>query len=142
MKRLAFAAVIVATIMLPTIAFASTIEEPTPVGPDAVQADSLFNIPPYLVATFLGSIVPLIVGFLTKPSTLTWVKVWGSNALALLVGIITVATTDGGGAVISWSTLAAGVVAWLSKQAAYSGIYKPQSITSNEGGKLATVGVK
>lgn len=133
---------VAAAFLAPGVAGASTLEEPTPVGPDSLQADSLLNLPPYLVAAFLGSIVPLVTGFLTKPSTPTWVKVWGSNALALLVGVITVATTEDGGAVISWSTVAAGVVAWLSKQAAYSGVYKPQGVTSNDGGKLATVGVK
>lgn len=122
---------------------AATVDEVTPVGPDTVNVDTdLFNLPPYVVATFLGAIVPLIVGFLTKPSTLTWLKVAGNSVLSLLVGILTVSITDGGGAVVSWSTVAAAVVAWLSSGVSYGGAWKPLNITSNTGGALATVGVK
>jgi hypothetical protein len=123
-------------------AAASTVDEVTPVGPDAAAVDAILNIPPYIVATFMGAIVPLIIGYLTKPTHPAWVKIGGNAVLTLLVGIITVATVDGGGAIISWSTLSAAVIAWVSSGVTFGRVWVPFHLTSRPGDKLATVGVK
>jgi hypothetical protein len=125
----------------------------TPVGPDATT-DSAFNLDPFTVTLILGSLIPLVNGLVTKLSTSSAVKAIITLVLSAVVGIITVSTTDGGGAIISQSTLKSAGLALLVAIATYAGVYKPLALTSSpvtrvedgvlvtEPGKLATVGVK
>lgn len=141
--------------LAPTVVFASTLEEPTPVGPDAVQADSVLNLPPYVVAAILGVAIPVITGYFTKLTWPSWVKYGLTTLLSAIAGLINVSLVDGGGAVISWSAASSAIITWLVAMGAYQG-WTTVGVTSSmvtrvpadggepvrEPGKLATVGVK
>jgi len=126
----------------------------TPIGPDAVNVDSAFNLPPYAVSFILGGLIPLVTGLLTKVTTPSWVKFLITSFLAAVAGLVNVSLVDGGGAVISWSSAAAAGITWLVAMAGYQG-WSSFGVTSSmvtrvdgdhnlvtEPGKLATVGVK
>jgi hypothetical protein len=153
-KLLLALGVIIAAVLLPTVALASGLDEPTPVGPDAVTADSALNIPPFIVSVILGIAIPLVTGFFTKLTTPSWVKYGLTTLLAAVAGLVNVSLVDGGGAVISWSAASAAALTWLAAMAAYAG-WTTVGVTSSvvtrvdengvlvtEPGKLATVGVK
>jgi hypothetical protein len=140
---------------LPTIAMASGLEEPTPVGPDAISTDSALNLPPYVVALLLGTLIPLVNGVVTKLTTSSTVKAIITLVLSAIAGAVNVSLVDGGGAVISWSTLNAAAITFIVAVATYVGVWKPMGVTSSpvtrvdesgalvtEPGKLASVGVK
>lgn len=148
-------------VMLPIVAFATATDtEPdgdlTPVGPDAQQADSAFlNLSPFVVSTILGTVIPLITGFVTKLTTPAWVKAVITAVLSGVAGLINVSLVDGGGAVISQSAFVSAVLTFIVAVATYAGIWRPMAVTSSpvthtdengvlvtEPGKLATVGIK
>lgn len=145
---------VAAAFLAPGVAGASSLEEPTPVGPDAVQADSVLNLPPYVVSLLLGALIPLLTGLLTKVSTPSWVKYGVTSLLSAVAGLVNVSLTDGGGAVISWSSVSSAAVTWIIANVAYQG-WRTVGATSSmvtrvdssgtevrEPGSLATVGVK
>ena len=126
----------------------------TPVGPDAT-VDSAFDLTPYTVTLILGFVIPLVNGLVTKYTTPAWVKAVVGLVLAAVAGVINVSLTEGGGAVISQSTLKSAGLTFIVAVAAYAGVWKPFSLTSSpvthvdetgvlvtEPGKLSTVGVK
>jgi hypothetical protein len=154
MKRLMLAvATMFAFLMVPVSASASDL---TPIGPDAQQADSAFlDLSPFLVTTILGTIIPLITGLLTKLSTPAWVKAVLTAALSTVAGALNVSLVDGGGAVVSQSTVISAVLTFIVAVATYAGFWRPLAVSSSpvthvdesgnlvtEPGKLATVGVK
>lgn len=141
-------------ILIPSMALASSLDEPTPVGPDAVTADSVLNLPPYVVSLILGALIPLVTGLLTKVTTPSWVKYAVTSLLAAVAGLVNVSLTDGGGAVISWSAVASAAVTWIIANVAYQGWatlgatssmvsrVNTEGVEVHEPGKLASVGVK
>lgn len=154
-KLLLALGVITVFVGLPTIAMASGLDEPTPVGPDAVTTDSALSLPPYVVALILGTLIPLVNGVVTKLTTSSTVKAIVTLVLSAIAGIVNVSLVDGGGAVVSWSTLNAAAITFIVAIATYTGVWKPMGVTSSpvtrvdetgvqvtEPGKLATVGVK
>lgn len=125
----------------------------TPVGPDT-QADSAFGLDAYTVTILLGLVIPLINGFVTKCSTSTTVKALITLLLSAVAGIVNVSITEGGGAIISQSTIKSTALTFLIAVTTYVGLFKPLELTSSlivkpdengtvvtKPGKLASVGV-
>lgn len=127
----------------PAVAFASADSDVTPVGPDAQQADSaVLNLSPFIVSSIIGFLIPVVTALLTKATTPAWVKALSTAALSAIAGAINVSLVDGGGAVISQSTVVSAMLTFGAAIVSYVGWWKPTNTTSNPGGKLATVGVK
>jgi len=153
-RILTAALVFVGAVMLPAAVLASGLEEPTPVGPDAVQVDGAFALPPYVVSVILGVVIPLVTGLLTKLLWASWVKQLVTIVLSGVAGLVNVHLVDGGGAVISWSAFISAAITWAFAMVAYLG-WSTVGLTSSfvtrtdstgtlvtEPGKLANVGIK
>ncbi len=100
----------------------------TPVGPDA-KANSLFELDPFTVTIISAVLIPLIVGFLTRPSTNPKIKAAGLAVLSIVAGTINVAMTDGGGALLSQSLIKSTALTALVAIATHFGLYKPLGVT-------------
>lgn len=126
----------------------------TPVGPDTT-ADSAFALDAYTVTLLFGLIIPLVNGLVTKISTSSAVKAVLTLFLSAVAGVVNVSLTEGGGAIVSQSTLKSTGLTFIVAVVTYFGLFKPVGLTSSpvthvdengvlvtEPGKLATVGVK
>lgn len=101
----------------------------TPVGPDA-QANSLFELDPFTVSALLGTIIPILVGLVTKVSTSSAMKAILNALFSGVAAIINVSVIDGGGAIISQSTVKSAALTFLVSIATYYGIWKPTGVAA------------
>lgn len=90
----------------------------TPVGPDA-QTDSLFGLDPFIVSSLIGVLIPFLVAFVTDATISAGFKKLLTAILAAISGVITVGATDGGGAIISVSSLKAAALTIFAAASTY-----------------------
>lgn len=127
-----------AALAVPSLAFAA----PPPPGNVDTTDVSTFVIAAPLVTVVTALLIPLINGFLTKPTTPTGVKVIGTIILNTAAALITTGMLADGTSAFSDTTLYTALLGCIISIVSYLGVYKPLNVTSNDGGKLATVGVK
>lgn len=101
----------------------------TPVGPDA-QVDSLLTLDPFLVTAMMGTLIPILVGFFTKASTSPAVKAVALAVLSTVGGMVNVAATDGGGAVISEDMVKSAFLTFIAAVAIHFGVLRPTGVTA------------
>lgn len=96
------------------------------------------------INVLVSSIIPLLVGFLTRSTTSGAVKGVLLLFLSAVSGVLTQYLSAGSNSVnVTWYTLVISVlVSFGTAVATYFGIYKPAAVHSNLGGRLAGVGVK
>lgn len=106
-------------ILFPAAVFASApADDVTPVGPD-VTTDSLLDLDPFIVTSIIGTIIPFLVALVTDATVSAAFKKFITAVLAAVGGIITVGATDGGGAVVSWSSVKAALLTIGAAAASY-----------------------
>lgn len=107
----------------------------TPVGPDATS-DSLFSLDPFVVTMLLGTLIPAAIALATKASTDAWVKKLLTLILSGVAGVLTVGLQDGGGSLVSVSSLKSAGLAFISAVAAYFGLLRNSEVET----KLQEIG--
>lgn len=112
---------------------------PPPVELDADAVSTVVIAAP-IVTIIVSLIIPLINGFLTKPSTPSGVKAIGTILLNAAAALITNGVVADGSSVFSTATLYTAILGAVISIVTYAGVYKPLNVTSNAGGKLADVG--
>lgn len=115
---------------------------PPPPGNVDTTDVSTFVIAAPLVTIITALVIPLVNGFLTKATTHTGVKIIGTIVLNTVAALITTGLMADGTSAFSDTTLYTALLGCIISIASYVGVYKPLNYTSNEGGKLATVGVR
>jgi len=148
-----------AAVYIATVADEADPEPPAadtpPVALNSETDTDAFNLSPILVTLILGTLIPLVNGIVTKATTSTSVKTVLSLFLSAVAGLVTVAITPGGGAVIGEQALVAAALTFITQAAMYLSLWKPLEVTSSPvtkvdengvlvtvPGKLSTVGVK
>lgn len=112
---------------------------PPPVELDADAVSTVVIAAP-IVTIIVSLLIPLINGFLTKPSTPTAVKAIGTIVLNAGWALIANGVLADGSSAFSTSTLYTAILGAIISITTYAGVYKPINVTSNAGGKLAAVG--
>lgn len=119
-----------------------------PITPDDTLAS--LRLSASLVAALVGTVLPLINGFLTKLSTHPAVKGVLAIVLSAVNALVTTAVLADGTAVISQQTAIAALLSLVVSVAMYLNLWKPLHLTSSPvavpggpvvAGKLAGVGV-
>lgn len=112
---------------------------PPPVDLDADAVSTVVIAAP-IVTVIVSLLIPLINGFLTKPSTPTAVKAIGTIVLNTAWALIANGALADGSSAFSTATLYTAILGVIISITTYVGVYKPINVTSNTGGKLAAVG--
>jgi hypothetical protein len=112
---------------------------PPPVDLDADAVSTVVIAAP-IVTVIVSLLIPLINGFLTKPSTPTAVKAIGTIVLNAAWALIANGVLADGSSAFSTSTLYTAILGVIISITTYVGVYKPINVTSNANGKLASVG--
>lgn len=137
-RGVAICAVAVGAIVIgaPSIAAASA---PPPVEVTTTDTSTITIAAP-LVTVIVSLLIPLINGFLTKPTTPSGVKAIGTIVLNAAWALFANGVLADGSAVFSSATLYTALLGCVISIVTYAGVYKPMNVTSNSGGSLATVG--
>lgn len=99
----------------------------TPVGPDST-ADSAFSLDPFTVSLLFGTLIPIVGGVLLKNSLSGTFKAIVNLVLSALAAVINVSLTEGGGAIVSESTLKSTGLTFLVSIATLYGVWKPTGV--------------
>lgn len=130
-------AVGVAVMAAPAAAMAAAPAPPV----DAVTTDtSTVVIAAPVVTIIISLLIPVINGFLTKAGTPAGVKAIGTIILNAVWALFASGVLADGTAVFSSTTLYTALLGCVISIVSYAGVYKPMNVTSNSGGKLASVG--
>lgn len=78
-----------------------------------------------LVTLLVSYLIPAAVALLTKSSATTLIKQVLGGLLSAITGLLVTATQLDGTALLSTSAVVLALGAFLSTQAAYTGLYKP-----------------
>lgn len=136
-RSLAVVAVAVGVVVCaPSIASASA---PPPVEVDTTNTSTVAIAAP-LVTVIVSLLIPLVNGFLTKPTTPSGVKAIGTIVLNAVWALFANGVLADGSALFSSATLYTALLGCVISIASYAGVYKPMNVTSNPGGSLASVG--
>lgn len=112
---------------------------PPPVEVDTTDVSTIAIAAP-LVTIIVSLLIPVINGVLTKPSTPAGVKAVGTIILNAAAALFTTGVLADGTAVFSSTTLYTALLGTIISIVTYAGVYRPIGVTSNVGGKLASVG--
>lgn len=99
----------------------------------------MLEIDPAVLSIALGTVLPILVGIITKQFRSGAVK---SSLLALLSavsGAATVAINDGG--VLTKETIIAAAITWVTAVATYVGFLKPSGVSPKVNEKTSNFGV-
>jgi len=138
--RLIWAALVAVFLMLVLAPAHVMASAPPPVTVDAGDVSTVVIAAP-IITIIVSLLIPLINGFLTKASTPGGVKALGTIILNAISALITTGLVVDGGTAWSTTTLYTALLGCVISIATYAGVYKPMGVTSNPGGKLASVGV-
>lgn len=75
------------------------------------------------VSIIVGTLLPIVVGLVTKSTARTEVKVAVQTLAATVAGVIVSATMADGTAIVSWETLFLAWLGWVNSMASYLGVY-------------------
>ena len=99
----------------------------------------MFELDPAVLGILVGTVLPIVVGVVTKQVRSGAVK---SSLLALLSGLtgaLNVAINEGG--VFTKETIVAAAITWVTAVATYYGFLKPSGVSPKVNEKTADFGV-
>lgn len=137
----ALVAITVIVFIVGASAAAALASPPPPVTTSTDSASTVVIAAP-IVTLLVSLVIPLINGLITKPSTPAVVKGIITIILNTASALLTTGLLVDGTAAWSTTALYTAVLGTIISVVMYFNIYKPMNATSNEGGKLANVGVK
>ena len=138
-KTVAVASVALATFFVvgsPALAAA-----PPPVDVDTTNVSTVVVAAP-IVTLIVSALIPLLVGLLTRATTAPWFKALMMIVLNAVSAFVTASMLSDGTAAFSAEAFWTWLVGVIVSAVSYVVAYKPNGVTSNQNGKLATVGVK
>jgi len=94
----------------------------------AIQ-EPLFELDATICMFIGGTLIPILVGLITKVTAPSWLKAIIHALLAAIAGMIITATTLDGVAVFSRESLVTAFITWITGVAAYLGFLKPTEIS-------------
>jgi hypothetical protein len=100
------------------------------VTPDAPLG---LNVSEVGVSLILGLFLPLVLGFILRPTAPEPVKVVGGIVIAGVAALIKEAVQADGSAVLSWEMLVQFALIYGPQIAAYAGVWKPLDINTRTG---------
>jgi uncharacterized membrane protein YeaQ/YmgE (transglycosylase-associated protein family) len=112
---------------------------PPPVTVDAGEVSTVVIAAP-VVTIIVSLLIPLVNGFLTKASTPSGVKAVGTIVLNAVSALFVTGVLVDGTAAFSTTTLYTAILGCVISITTYAGVYRPLEVTSNPGGKLASIG--
>lgn len=108
--------------LLPAVAYAQTAE---------TAGDAVLAIPQATWAIIMGTVVPVVVGIITKLAAPSWLKGFINLVLSAVAGLIATATQADGSALFTQSTLVNAAVAFVTATAMYYSIWKPLHVNEH-----------
>lgn len=120
----------------------ATFAAPAPPVTTDVSGVSTVVLAAPVVTILVSLVIPLINGFITKPSTPGGVKAIITIVLNAASALLTTGLVADGTAVWSSTTLYTALLGCVISIVSYAGVYKPMNVTSNAGGKLASIGAR
>ena len=99
--------------------------------------DIVVALPATMVSMLVAVVLPVVVGFITKSSTSATLKAVLLALFSAVSAAITSATVTDGSAVITWGTLFAFIVTFVTAVGIHFGFLKPTGATA----KVQAVGV-
>lgn len=112
---------------------------PPPVTLDADSVSTVVIAAP-IVTIIVSLLIPLVNGVLTKVSTSSGVKAVGTIILNAVSALFVTGVVADGTAMWSTTTLYTALLGCVISIVTYAGLYRPINVTSNAGGRLASVG--
>lgn len=106
-----------------------------------VESAAVFTLSATVVTFVVGTLLPILVGIVTKLQTAAVVKAWLHGLLAAVAGALVVATQLDGTAVFSKETILAAFVVWITGIAAYHGFLVPTKISPAINEATAGIGI-
>lgn len=101
----------------------------------------MITIDATLTSLIIATLLPLVVGVITKASAPSWVRVVALIVLNAIGGAIAVSITDDGAAVVSKETMINTLQMVVQSIAVYYGVWKPTvSAKLNEATKTFGIG--
>lgn len=138
MKRIITAITLTCAVLVFGPSFVASAAAP-PVTVDAGEVSTVVIAAP-VVTIIVSLLIPLVNGFLTKASTPAGVKAVGTIVLNAVSALFVTGVLVDGTAAWSTTTLYTALLGCVISIATYAGLYRPLNVTSNPGGKLASVG--
>ena len=111
-------------------------------GEATVSGDEFLSLDPGTVRLIIAVVIPILVGVVTKASWSGMVKGLLLLVLNFVNAAVIAATLADGHAAWDQATLREALIGFVISVAMYFGIYEPANLTSQEGGKLANIGIK
>lgn len=103
--------------------------------------DANLVIDPFAVSILVGTVLPILVGLVTKLNASSALKSILLLTFAAVEGLIVNATVTDGSAVFSWHTVAVAGIGWVTAVASYYGLLKPTGVSPVVNDKTAHLGV-
>lgn len=112
------------------MASATTLQETVPDTPG-------LTIPEVGVSILVGLFLPIVYGFLVRPSNPELVKVVGGVIIAASASLVVNAIQNDGTAVLSWQQVVDVALVYIPQIAGYLGVWKPLEINERTGPGIA-----
>lgn len=109
---------------------------------DEAGQPKVFVVSAPVIMTLVGIVIPVLNGLLTKANTSGTVKGVLTIVLTAVGTLLVNATVADGTGVFTSQVLFTWAYTTVIAIVSYVGVWKPANVTSNEGGKLANVGIK
>lgn len=94
-----------------------------------------------LVSVLVGSLLPLLVGLVTKIELHSGIKAAILLLFSVVQGVIVTAIQTDGSAIISTEALLTAAITWISGVASYNGLLKPAEVSTKLNEKTANFGL-
>jgi hypothetical protein len=103
--------------------------------------ESTITIDPFAVSILVGTVLPIVVGLVTKLGASSGLKAVLLLLLSAVQGLIVSSTMGDGAAVFSTETLLIAGLGWVSAVASYYGLLTPTGISPAVNNKTARFGL-
>jgi hypothetical protein len=103
--------------------------------------DTTLTVDPMVVSILIGTVLPIVVGLVTKLKASSRLKALLLLTLSAVQGLIVNSTLGDGAAVLSADTLLVAAIGWVSAVASYYGLLTPTGVSPKVNEKTAHFGL-
>ena len=103
--------------------------------------ESTLTIDPFAVSVLIGTVMPILVGLVTKLNSSRALKSITLLFLSAAQGAIVNATMADGAAVLSLDTVLVAGLGWVTAVASYYGLLSPTGVSTKVNDKTANLGI-
>jgi hypothetical protein len=142
-KMCAVAAVACATFFVAGQTAMATVDSVAPAPPVDVPSEvSTIAIAAPIVTLITGTLIPIVTAFLTTARTPSWVKMIVMIVLNGISAFVTSTILPDGSMEFTSVTFWTWILGVIFSAVSYVIGYKPNNLTSNQGGRMALIGIK